>query len=78
MSTTETIPTPNKPIGDPNAPFPAWFECARPHAAATYEASAEPVGIERVAPFAFVPYLHGYPATTLYRVPPGCPTVAAP
>ena len=66
------------PVGDQNAPFPAWFNCAKANIVATYEATAEPIGIERLLPFAFLPYLHGYPATILYRVPPGCPLTGSP
>jgi hypothetical protein len=62
------------PVADPNAPFPPWFNCAKPHVVARYESSAEPIGIERLVPFAFTPFAHGYPATILYRVPAGCPS----
>jgi 4-amino-4-deoxy-L-arabinose transferase-like glycosyltransferase len=61
------------PVADPNAPFPRWYECAKPHVVATYETSSEAIGIERLAPLTFVPYVHGYPATILYRVPADCP-----
>jgi hypothetical protein len=61
------------PVADPNAPFPAWFECARASVVARYESSAEPIGIERLVTFAFTPFAHGYPTTILYRVPAGCP-----
>ncbi len=64
------------PVGDPNAPFPPWFDCAKPDVVAAFESSDEPIGIERTFSFAFFPYLHGYPKTILYRVPPGCPLVA--
>ena len=61
------------PVADPNAPFPAWFECARANVVARYESPAEPIGIERLVTFAFTPFAHGYPTTILYRVPAGCP-----
>jgi hypothetical protein len=61
------------PVADPNSVFPAWFECAQPHLVATYTGFSEAVGIERWLPFVFVPYLHGYPTTRLYQLPPGCP-----
>jgi hypothetical protein len=66
------------PVADPNSIYPPWFECARPHVVATYEGFSEAVGIERGLSFAFFPYLHGYPTTILYRVPPGCPTPPTP
>ncbi len=61
------------PVADPNSTFPSWFECAQPHLVATYTGFSEAVGIERWLPFVFVPYLHGYPTTRLYQLPPGCP-----
>jgi hypothetical protein len=61
------------PVADPNAPLPAWFECARGGAVAWYESPAEPIGVERLVPFAFTSFAHGYPTTILYRVPAGCP-----
>jgi 4-amino-4-deoxy-L-arabinose transferase-like glycosyltransferase len=61
------------PVADPNAPFPSWYQCAKPYAIATYETSSEAIGIERLAPLTFLPYLHGYPTTILYRVPADCP-----
>jgi hypothetical protein len=69
------------PRDNPNAPFPEWFNCARPHVISTFDAEIQPVGIERRLPGLFQSYRHGYPPTTLYRVPEGCPTargVAAP
>ena len=66
------------PVGDPSVLFPPWFDCARDHVVARFEANTKPIGIERMAPFAFSPYLHGYPTTTLYRVPPGCPMTGSP
>jgi hypothetical protein len=65
------------PVADPNSVFPPWFECARLHVVATYTGFPEAIGIERWLPFVFVPYLHGYPTTVLYQVPPGCPTRAS-
>jgi hypothetical protein len=66
------------PVGDQNAPFPAWFDCAKANIVARYEAPADAIGIERIVPFAFLPYLHGYPTTMLYRVPAGCPLTGSP
>jgi hypothetical protein len=66
------------PVGNPNAPFPEWFNCARPHVVSTFEANVQPVGIERYLPGLFQSYRHGYPPTVLYDVPEGCPTSRAP
>jgi hypothetical protein len=66
------------PVGDPGVTFPGWFNCAKDHVVARFESTAEPSGVERLLPFAFSSYLHGYPTTILYRVPPGCPITGSP
>jgi hypothetical protein len=66
------------PVGDQSVTFPAWFNCAKDHPVATFENSAQPIGIEHLVPFAFTSFQHGYPTTVLYRVPPGCPVTGSP
>jgi hypothetical protein len=65
------------PLDNPNAPFPEWFNCARPNVVATFDADTRPVAVERTLPGLFQPYRHGYPPTVLYGVPDGCPTPRA-
>jgi len=59
------------PVKGLPGPVPASFACATPHVVARFSISdAQATGVERIG--GFIPALHGYPDTVLYRLPADC------